>query len=477
MRTGLQISTKTPMNKKSTDVAASGNEALYLFFGDEFLVKEQVHGLIDKTIEPELRNTNLIVLDGNSLDLGDLSALLFTPSLFGGGRVILVEQATMFMGRGNQDKLLAKVTQSWKTGDRKVAMKTFTQLLAVSGVDTPELAGGSEWMSMVTGKSASAEDRDVLADIARAFVEEGGRIPSGSDEAAIEELITSVFPEQTVLIFTAPSADKRKKVFKTLQKRGRVVECAVREQKYGAGLDRSFFDKRVKETLSKAGKSIAQDALDEMYSRSGKELRRLHGEVEKLIGFVGDRERITVKDVESVFTDFHEAAFFDLINALRTADIRRCLPALHENLRLVDHPLQTLAVIAGDIRKLMAARELLFTIFRSSWRPGMSFESFKPLAARAREEYPELASKGKHKVLSFSDYPLYFALRDAQKFPMDKLVRIMESILEADIMMKSSRLGNQSPGSILENLVFTICSPVDRAPHASTRGQGSHRTA
>jgi hypothetical protein len=59
------------------------------------------------------------------------------------------------------------------------------------------------------------------------------------------------------------------------------------------------------------------------------------------------------------------------------------------------------------------------------------------------------------------DYPLYLYLRDAQKFPMEKLTRIMEAVLGADVLMKSSKLGAHAPRAILENLVLTICTPVD----------------
>jgi DNA polymerase-3 subunit delta len=458
------------MKKKSADAATvEGEDALYLFYGDEFLVKEQVRRLVDKKVDPDLRDTNLIVLDGNNLDLGDLSSLLFTPSLFGGGRVILVEQTTLFMGRKDQNKLLTKAIQSWKSGNRKAALKAMTQVLAVAGVVASDLERGPAWIGDVAGESVSAEDKEILRAAAQSLVEEGATISAGTDEEILEELVSSSFPDGTVLILTAPGVDKRKKIVKAVTKRGQVVEYAAREQKYGGGLDRSFFDKRVKDTLKSAGKTISPDALDEMHARSGKELRRLHGELQKLIGFVGDREKVTAKDVEAVFSDFHEASFFDFVNVLRTADIRKCLPALHEHLKLVDHPLVTLGIIAGDIRKLMIARELLFTVFRSTWRPGISFDSFKAIARQARDQHPELAVKGKHKLLSMNDYPLYLALKDAQKFPMEKLVHIMEEILQADIMMKSSRLGYQSPKSILEKLLFTICSPHADVPGKTRR--------
>ncbi len=461
------------MKKSPAPPVPGGKDDLWLFHGDEFLVKEQVRQLVDRKLSPELRKTNLIVFDGNNLDLGDLSSQLFTPSLFGGERVILVDQTPAFMGRADRGKLLAKTTQSWRAGSRRASLKAFSQLLAVAGIDLSDTQRGTEWLNEVAGDSTSADDKEILKAAAQALLEDGAPKSSTTDEQIIEQLVSSPFPEGTVVVFTAPAVDRRKKVVKAFDKLGRVVECAAREQKYGGGLDRSFFDKRVKDWLSEKGKKISRDGLDEMYARSGKELRRLHGEIEKLVGYIGARESVTAKDVQSVVSDFHEASFFDLNNALRTADIRKCLPALHENLKLVDHPLQTLGAIASDMRKLLVARELLFTVFRTGWRPNISFDAFKDLARDARDRHPEMAQKGKYKLLSMKDYPLYLALKDAQRFPMDKLVGIMEALLEADVMLKSSRLGYQSPGSILENLVFTICSPSGTLP---SRGEGSPRS-
>jgi DNA polymerase III subunit delta len=438
---------------------------LHLFFGDEFLVKEQVHRLVEQLLEPNLRDINLIVLDGADLDVASLANHLFTPSLFGSSRVILVDQTSLFMGRTDQGKLTAKVLSAWREGDRKAALRSLGQLLAVAGLDEQLITGDSEWTASVLGDSASPADREALASVARTFFEEGRTVRSGNAEAAVEEFLAMPFPEGTAVIFTAAVVDKRKKLYKTVEKRGSVVECAARAEKYGPGLDKTFFDQRVRDTLARSGKKIASDALDTVYSRAGKDLRQLHSELEKLVTYLGDRPQVTVRDVEAVCADSHEASFFDLTNALRTADVRKCLPALYENLQIVDHPLQTLAAIASETRRLMVARELLFTVFKGSWKAGMSYERFVPLVQSARQKNPELVIKGKFNLLTMKDYPLYLLLRESQKFPLEKLIRIMEAVLEADVMMKSSRVAYHSPESILQNLVLTICNPSERNCH------------
>jgi DNA polymerase-3 subunit delta len=321
-----------------------------------------------------------------------------------------------------------------------------------------------DWAGDVLGQSPGAEDRDTLVQVGQAFLEEGSKAGSRGDDGQLEELVTSSFPDGTILIFTAADIDKRKKIFKTLESRAQVILCAAREDKQRAGLDRSFFEERVEKFLKPAGKRIRAEALDEMYARAGKNLRQLHSEIAKLVGYVGQREEIIREDVERVFMDFHEVAFFELNRVLRTGDRGQCLTALQENLKIVSHPLQTLATIANEFRKIMVARELLFTIFRQSWKPGISFNNFKPILGQVREAHPDLMKTGKFKLLAMNDYALYFLLNDAQRFPMYKLIRIMECVLEADLMMKSTRVGSRSPELILEDLVLSICHPTTLSP-------------
>jgi DNA polymerase III delta subunit len=448
------------MKKKApSSERAETSGGIYLFFGDEFLVKERVNKLVDDFLDPKLRATNLMIFDGVNLDAAGVSSHVRTPSLFGGARVIVIEQTTLFMGRTDEGKLAVKAIESWKAGDRKAAFRALGQLLNLAGLKSSDIQQDVDWTSQILGNSAGPEERAALARLAEAYLE-GGR-PSGAtgDQELIEDLVLSTLPEGTILVFTAPGVDKRKKIFKTVEEKGHVVECSVQHEKYGTGLDKTFFEERVREVLSRAGKEIAPEALEKMYARSGTEIRLLESELGKLVGYVGERRKITSRDVETLFSDFHEAAFFELNNVLRTADLKRCLPALHENLKVVSHPLQTLAAMATEFRRLMVARELLFTVFRSSWKRGMNYQSFLPVLKKAREENPGLTQKGKLNLLTMKEYPLYLYLRDAQKFPMEKLTRIMEAILEADVMMKSSRLGSQAPKAVLENLVMIICAP------------------
>jgi hypothetical protein len=55
--------------KAKTTSKSLKDENLFLFHGDEFLIKQKVSNLIEHLLEPEFRTTNLQVLDGSNFEL------------------------------------------------------------------------------------------------------------------------------------------------------------------------------------------------------------------------------------------------------------------------------------------------------------------------------------------------------------------------------------------------------------------------
>jgi DNA polymerase III subunit delta len=438
------------------DTRSAKVPALFLFYGDEFLVKERVCALIEDRLPAGLRETNLVAIDGASLDASVLAAEVFTSSLFGGPRVVLVEQTTVFMGRTNRSKVVDKILQSWVSHDRRSAFRAMAQLFAVVGVEPEELHLAGDKLAQELSASVPSRDLDILGEVAREFVAEGKTLGRAGDEAALEAIFRRNFPAETTLILTAPEVDDRKRLVKTVKAHGEVLECRTAADKRAPALDKDYFRDRVRSALSAARKTISPRALDAMYARTGKQLRALHSELEKLISYVGGRSEITADDINAVFSDFHETAFFELSNAVRSGDLGRSLAALHENLRIVDTPLQTLGSIANEVRRLIAAREALSTVLRPLWKPGMTFNQFAGVLKELRRADPEMLKTGPFALLSSNEYGLYMHLKEAQKFGMGRLVVALEALLEADILMKSSRVGAQAPQAVLENVLVSL---------------------
>lgn len=428
-----------------------------LFFGDEYLVKAAARDFCADLTGPNQEKAALVVLDGASLDFGNLVSEVYTPSLFCSHKVICVDQTSIFVGKSNFDKLVSRVCESWRSGEKSASIRSFSQLVAAANVDAQGSNIEISELEDALGTSFSEKDKQTIVEVASAFCEDRPVLRGSNDESVIIDLISSPLPDGVTLIFTASSVDKKKKLYKLLEKHGQVTEYAPVREKYSSGLQKNYFRKLVEEYLSNRGKTISADALNKMYERSGKDIRQIHSELEKMIAFAGDHKQITVEAIEELFVDFHEPMFFDFLTALRTADPKKCLLALHDNLKLVAHPLQTLSAITSEFRKIIAARELLFSDLKKDWRTNMGYDQFSSIMKKVRSSRVPVGKKSKSDPMSMNDYPLYLTLKTAQNYTMEQLTMIMEAILDAEITIKSTRVGSVSPDSVIQDLTLKIC--------------------
>lgn len=410
------------------------------------------------------KDATLTILDGASLDYGRLVNELSTPSLFCANKVVLIDQATFFVGSSNVEKLITKTCESWRAGEKKSSLRTFAQLLAIANIQAQTFEHDASFVEELVSSPLSDRDKQTLAEIASSITADSLPNRNMQDDSVVLNLISSPLPPGVTLVCTASVIDKKQKIYKALEKYGNVTELAPVQEKYSAGLQRNYFTKLVNDFLARHGKKITPDALNKMYERSGKDIRRIHSELGKMIAFIGDRAQISAKDVEDLFLDFHEPMFFDLVSVLRTSDPVKCLPALHDNLKLVSHPLQTLAAITSEFRKIIVAREMLFSLLRQEWRSNLTYDQFVKVMSNVRSTQIRGPKKSKFDLLSMKDYPLYLLLKNAQNYTMDRLTAIMEAILEAETLMKSTRIGSISPDSVMQDLVLKICRPSQEKP-------------
>jgi DNA polymerase-3 subunit delta len=444
------------------ELKEKGPESFYLFSGDEFLTKELAREFVDAYLDKESQAINFITLDGHDLDIQEMIAVAMTTSLFGNERVVLVERTNLFSAKTDKGKFLTKMITAWANNRRQTAFRCLGQIMAAHDLEAGDIVDDAQVIARTLNIREDSEDANAVMEVARAMVAENAQPLGIRDEREIEDLFERKPPKGTVIIFTAESVDKRKKLYKKLSERGRVVELEVKKERYAAGMERSFFREHVTGALKKAGKEIDKGALEEMYKRTGTDMRQLNAELEKLIPYLGSRKTIRERDVRDLFADFHESAFFELNKVVREGDLQKCLKALQDNLQMVDHPLQTVASLANEFRRLILARELLFTIFKDKWRPNISYKEFAPIAVQAKKGSPARKELGRLDPLSMKEYGLYSYLKDSQKFRMATLILIMEAILDADMELKGARIGGIAPKMVVERLVMRICEVVRR---------------
>ena len=447
------------MKKKDSDGAKKVSpSSVRLLFGDEFLVKTAARDMCVQIAGPNEEKAAVVTLDGASLDYGQLVSEVVTPSLFCSDKVIIVQQASIFAGKTNFEKLISKTCETWRSGEKTSAVRSFAQLCMAANIEFQNSRFDFAELEETIGESCPENDKQTLSEVANACMMDPPVLRGAQDDSVLIDLISSSLPQGVTLIFTASAVDKKKKLYKAIEKHGTITEFTPALEKYSSGLQKNYFRKLVDEHLARHGLTITPDALNKMYERSGKDIRRIHSELEKIVTFIGERRQIKVQDVDELFLDFHEAMFFDFLTILRTADIRKCLPALYDNLKIVAHPLQTLAAIASEFRKLIAARELLFSELKNGWRSNITYEQFTQLMKDFRSKQTAAPSKSKFNPSSMKDYPLYLSLKTAQNYTIEQLTQVMEATLEAETTIKSTRIGSVSPESVLQELVLKICS-------------------
>ena len=227
-------------------------------------------------------------------------------------------------------------------------------------------------------------------------------------------------------------------------------------------------------------------AYKALIDKSGFDLRIFSGNLEKLADYVGNREKITKQDVANVLNRTKIDPIFELTNAMAEKNKEKSLFYLDSLLASGLHPLQIVAALTNQLRKMLLYRSLVHDLGVSGWYPNISFNEFKskiiPLIQEKDQTlaeqiiqwekilHPETdsgkkkktAKKGKKNASSDiflaqnpgNAYPIFQQLRKSALFEMEDLIRSMENIGKVDRMLKSSSI---APKTLLVQFLIDIC--------------------
>ncbi len=268
------------------------------------------------------------------------------------------------------------------------------------------------------------------------------------------------------LIISSGKVDKRKTLYKTLDKEGRVEIFA------GLSIDdRDWADKAeqiVFRQLKELGKQADPEALATIVANVGPNAAQLSSEVEKLATYVGDRDSIDLRDVEAITVKNKQAKAFALGDALGDRDLPRLLKTLDGELweMQFDRKKSEIGMLYGLISKV---RVMLFLkeMVDAGWvRPVQNYGSFKGMLDRVpREQLPE---DRRINPLSMNPYVLFRALPQAQRYSRHELVRAMGLLLECNRKLVSS----SSEGALVLQQTLT---EIVRGDGTAARRSGNRR--
>jgi DNA polymerase III subunit delta len=446
------------LEKAILDLKKGKVSPCYLLYGEqEYLLQEALHQITDILVPQTDREFSLFMLDGENTDLDLLKDHLLTASLLGGPKVVVVRNTTIFQSRENLSDLIRKIRDNIDEHPDKAA-RFFAAFLKLSGFAWEDMQGAGwqkitdeQWSKAVEGDSGDDRSR-WLPKIVEICASRGGMAGSVTDAAEkFEALLTQEFPAGNCLIFTAETVDKRKKIFKIIEKAGFVLHFGEIKNET---VSKETLKQEAQKLLGQHGKSLSPAAWISLGKKTGFQLRPSLNEMQKLISFVGKRPVIEENDIEAVVGKTRENTVFDLTNALSEKNAAAALSALKALLDQGEHHLMILTMISREIRLLLQASILV----RSGKLPGLSshmeFSSFQKNIYPAVAELAANISRKEDLLVNKHPFVIFNALRNCSRFSYPVLLNYLDDLLDMDRAMKSSAT---EPQLLLENFLIKAC--------------------
>ena len=242
------------------------------------------------------------------------------------------------------------------------------------------------------------------------------------------------------LLISGGKPDKRRSFFKTVEKLGSVEPFTALSAD-----DKDWASRAEGEALrliKAARKDIADDALGELVTRVGPNLRALASEVEKLTLYLGDRPEITLTDVQTLTTRQKLAQAFALGEALGDRDLGKLMRVLDQELWEIrtgaDKRKSEIGLLYGLISKIRALLMLKELRQQGVLKPARDYNSFKSQLERVPAD--SLPGDKRFNPLAGHPFVLFQAMRQTDNYELPELIHAMEVLLDANVKLVSSDL-------------------------------------
>lgn len=317
-------------------------------------------------------------------------------------------------------------------------------------------------------------------------IEEMDGSTQGDSSELLAAAITDTFPQEHYLIITTDTVDKRRRLYKTVNDNGLIVDCSV--PKGDRQADKIAQDTVLRESmqtlLKQHDKILDASAYAALCEMTGFDLRTFLNNLGKLIDYVGDRKQITVEDVGFVLERTKQDPIYAFTNAISERNAGQSIFYMDSLLRNGYHELQLLAAGVNQFRKLLIMRLFVSDVMSDTWPKGLSFNEFREQIMPTIQEHDlqfkdrlkewNLALNGhvqkadgdqKQRVRTDlliapnpkNAYPVYKQIQKAVTFTQEQLLRALRIFRNADLDLKSS---GHTPRSIMANAILKICNDL-----------------
>jgi DNA polymerase-3 subunit delta len=255
---------------------------------------------------------------------------------------------------------------------------------------------------------------------ARRGAQEGGE--DDGDDKKLLRVFQDMPPYSNVIFTSTDKIDKRRTLYKALDKVGAAVELAPLKPKEVKG----WLTTRMKELNIQMKADALEYFLSIISIMPQVSLGFLENELEKMVLFTGGKHIISRSALNEVLSAIPEVSVFAMLDALSQKQVPKALELLACQLSTGEHPLKMIALLAREVRLLWQAAELT--------KKGYSAK----MVAEALGVPPFIGEK---------------KIRQSQSFSVASLKSALVALAKADGDLKTGRATN----SVLEKIIIEMC--------------------
>jgi DNA polymerase-3 subunit delta len=433
--------------------------SVYLLFGERYLC-QQAAERISRALIPDGGNVHSI--DASREDFSVTLGRISSYSIFAGRQVYRVNDTRLFHSIKNTQSLWKKSLAAYRENNRPLAGSYLRAMLNAAGLDAGDPANDpgsltpARWKKLF-GFARPEDDLDWTQDLlleSKPVSADEKNIPETDPQQVFEEKLTAGLPPQNILLLLTEDVDRRKRLFKILEKDYVVVDLSVESGSSSKARksQQAVLHRLLEETLDRYGKTMAPEARDLLLERTGFHPVAVVMETEKLALYCGSRKQIRRSDIDTLIGRTRQEALFELTEALGKRNLEAALMTAG---RLRDngvHPLAIIATVRNYLRSLLLFRSLL-ELPASGYTRNMSAALFQ------QQCLPRLKSDERwQKELSGHPYALYMQFKTAAAFEASTLKTWMARVLHADFRLKGSFV---APDLVIQHLLIEMLGNVD----------------
>lgn len=426
------------------------NTRVFLFFGERYLCREAADSL-QKYLLQQPGGGTVNSIDGDIEDSSKTLGQLMNFSLLPGTQIFRITDSRLFHSKTVASAIWTKVMQARDAKKETACSRQLLSFLAIADLSVDDHLhemSGSQWQTLF-GFAKPAENLRWTSELLAATTLSKKNTGSTDIAAQTVDALKRGLPPNNVLLFTAEAVDKRKQLFAYIKKEGVVVDCSVAPGASAAAQkgQKDVLREMVLKSLAGFQKKIAPRALELLFERVGFHPVAVIMEMEKLALYAGDRETITVEDLNTMVGRTREDALYELTDAFGKKQAARTLVLLNRLLDQGVHGLAILATMRNYLRKMLIFRSLQLGS-EPSWRSGMNANHFQNVYLPALKEHGEWSD-----MLKGHPYALFMSFSKAQEFSCTVLKSWLALLLQAEFRLKGAPL---PPELVLEELFLTL---------------------